>query len=135
MTWKPLTLKDFRHQAIRMANGIAENQDIPDEQLPDATAVCQCGKVTVHTMIFDVRNLSKATRADAKIADGVDFLCDGCLETIFREGRVAHHDFMQDLGADPTAHELWKDYVRAYPYPHGSRAHEKKVKDKLHLPK
>ena len=97
----------------------------------DVVAICACGKKTTADMLTDIRSLPAAIRQAAQLPEGLDFACDGCLETVFREGRVTHHEFYAALGASPEAHAAFKDYVRSYPYPHGSPAHAKRKADGL----
>lgn len=72
---------------------------LPDNPLQQ----CGCGRVTNADMMVDVRPLPEVARGRA------EWVCDACLETLFREKRITREDFYTALGAPAALLKHVKD--------------------------
>lgn len=102
---------------------------------PQACPTCGCPNVPPY-MLFDLRPLPPALRAALALrrAD-TPFACDGCMATVFREGRASHREVWAAQGADAEALAVAEEYMRHLPFPPGSRAHADKVARGLDRPR
>jgi hypothetical protein len=127
-TWVLPTFQAERDAKKKKALGLDPSASLAPADIPHPAVNCVCGRITTDDMLTDIRTLPANIRSRTKIPAGVDFICDACLETEFREGRAAHHDFYGALGAAnfPQVHKVWKDFALTYPYPKNSHAHNQK---------
>ncbi|MGK2933696.1 MAG: hypothetical protein ACSLFE_00425 [Gemmatimonadaceae bacterium] len=78
MTWPP---------TVRAALGLTDDNPLMK---------CGCGRETNADMMIDVRPLPGAVRGTA------EYLCDACVETVFRTKRMTRVAFNTALGAPPA---------------------------------
>lgn len=96
-------------------------------------AAC-CGKTNMAAdMLRYVGNLSPDLRTAAKLAPDVVYICDGCWETILREGWLAHDELYVAMGAPPQVVADIVTHMESWPVRAGSRGHAQKLKHHPHL--
>ncbi len=117
-TWRIPTMRTVEKHTVPVVVGVAP---------------C-CGKRDVNAdMLRYLGSIPHDLKTLAGFALDQQYACDGCMETVWREGRVGHCEWHIALGAPQDVIDAEIKFMESFPVRVGSRAHGLKLKHHPHL--